>query len=225
MEGITRTIKGTRGDLQATYLPITVDNVGPHQWKKNFDQAQIRQVVITHYPSARPNSSLVSNLFELEAFGIESAADHENVRVNWVTVPQGMSQQDVEEQLAKFKDATIYRIMADDVELVLSEEQLFAADSDEYPYTLDDARCNSIVMDVQESGIPCAISKYGELLPEAVEMDEKGNVITIKDENKLQYRATGFTRNFTADVDVRADMDATVEIIPVGENADVAKAL
>ena len=208
----TRSITTDRGTLERTWLPITVDEVGQNPWNNGKDRAQLRQRRITAYPAATVNSENTDNLFELSAFGLDTAEEHESVLVGWLDVPVGTSVQEVEKQLKKFPNATIFRIMGNHIEDVLTKGQLYAAYSDEYPdYDIDKAKRSHIVMLPQKDGSIYPITKDGILLTEAVKMDADGKVTEILDETGLQYRATGFRLEYAEDVDKR---DAIVKAKP-----------
>ena len=121
-------VKTSRGTLEKEWFPITVDNVGPNPWNDKADRAQLRQIIVTRYPGATVNSEHVDNLFELSEYGIDSEQEHESVRVCWADVPKGMTVQQVENQLKRYPNATIYRIIGDDISDVLTKGQLYAAD-------------------------------------------------------------------------------------------------
>ena len=198
-------VRTSRGVIPITYGPAYVVDVREHTFRDDVAQAELRQIVTRHYPSARPYSSLIDPLFELEEFDFEST-DFENERVCWINIPLGKTKQDVEKQLKTVPDATIYRILADKVEMVLSEEQNFALKSDQFDYSLDQAKRSHLIMLVQESGIPCPVSSAGVWLEEAVELNENGRVTAILDESELQYASKGFSLSFKEDVDLRANV-------------------
>ena len=210
---MNKTIETNRGTLEVTLGKVTVDSVGPHPFHEGErDQAQIRQVYITHYPSSRPNSSLVEDLFEISEFGLESSLDAENVRVTWIDIPLGTTQQQVEAQLEKFQESTVYRILGDDVRQVMTAGQMHAAHSDEYPdYDTDKAKRKHVVMRVnQKSGLPVPITKDGQELEGSVTLTENGKVAEIIDETGFQYRATGWARNYKEDIDLREPSERIV---------------
>jgi hypothetical protein len=198
-------VRTPRGVIPVTYGPVRTIDVREHTFRDDVAQAELRQIVTRHYPSARPYSSLIDPLFSLEEFDFEST-DYENERVCWINIPLGKTKQDVEKQLKTVPDATIYRILADKVEMVLSEEQLFALKSDDFDYSLDQAKRSHLVMLVQESGIPCPVSATGVWLENSVELDENGKVTAILDESGLQYASKGFSLSFKEDVDLRANV-------------------
>lgn len=214
-KGTQREIKTSRGMISATYSPIEVVAVREHAFRKDVDQAELRQTVTRHYPGARPYNSNTQAIFEISEFGFESQ-DHEGVRVAWINVPKGKTVQDIEKQLAKYPDATIYRILADDVKLVLSEEQLFAAKSSDFPdYDLNKAMLNHVVIQFDDNGVPCAISSAGEFMEDAVLADENGKALEILKEDKLQYISKGFNLTWCDDVDLREAVERISSEEPV----------
>lgn len=196
-------LKTPRGVIPVTYGPIRVVDVREHTFREDVAQAELRQTVIRHYPSARPSNSLIDDLFELQEFGFESA-DFENERVCWINIPLGATKQQVEEKLAKFPEAVIYRILADNVEEVLSAEQLFAIKSDQYDYTMDQATKAHIIMLVGDDGVARPVAASGEVLTGSVELDENGRIAQILEPDaNFQYASKGFSLQYKEDVDLR----------------------
>ena len=201
----TRTVdvKTPKGMIQATYGPIVVADVREHSFRDDVAQAELRQTVTRHYPSARANNSITDALFSAGEFDF-SSSDFEQVRVVWINIPLGKTKQDVEKQLEKFVDATIYRMLADNVQQVLSAEQLHAIDSPDFDYSLESAQRSHIVMAVDDDGMPRAIASNGETLVGAVELDADGKITAILEPAGLQYSSKGFALNQTDDIDLRA---------------------
>ena len=199
----TREVKTQRGLIPASYSPIEVVAVREHSFRDDVDQAEIRQTITKHYPGARPYSSNIDPLFNISDFDFD-ATDHDNVRVCWLNVPKGKTKQDVEKQLASYPEATIYRILADEVELVLSEEQLHAIKDPEFDYTLPQAKMGHVVIGIdEESGEFMAVSSAGEFMNDAVETDENGKCTKILKEKKLQFISKGFSLEWCDDTDLR----------------------
>jgi hypothetical protein len=226
MEGKTIEIQTSRGVIFATYQPVKVVDVREHTFRDDVAQAELRQIVTRHYPSARPYSSQIDPLFEIEEFGFEST-DFDGERVCWINIPMGKTKQDVEKQLAKHSEATIYRILADKVQMVLSEEQLFALASADFDYNEEQAKKSHLIMLNQESGIPCPVSSTGKWLENSVELNEVGKIITILDETGFQYASKGFSLSFRKDVDLRAKVlvvESQPRAVSSDAEVDVAKA-
>lgn len=200
-------VKTPRGMLPVTYGPLRVIEVRKHTFRDDVAQAELRQTVVRHYPGARPNNSNTDSLYEISDFGFTSQ-DFENERVVWINIPLDKTEQDVKKQLEKFPEATIYRILADNVEQVLSEEQLFAIKSDQFDYSLEQAKCAHVIMLVGDDGMARAVSSNGDILDGAVEQDENGKVVKILDETGLQYASKGFSLSWKEDVDLRISATA-----------------
>jgi hypothetical protein len=215
-----KTIQTPRGSLAVTYQAIVLMAVTEHQWRTDVSQAELRQIVTKHYPSARPYSSLQDELYTPGEFKFESK-DFDNERVCWINVPLGVTEQDVKERLAKFPEAVIYRILADNVEQVLSQEQLHAIKSDQFAYTLDDARRSHITMLVNEkTGVPCPISATGEWLENTVSLKDNGRIAEILvPDAPFQYSSKGFSMTYKEDVDLRATVER-VESAPAAETVN-----
>lgn len=109
--------------IQQTETPITVDSVSPNAFKKGVDQAQIRQTVMTIYPSTRVTNSLTSGLFNSGDFKLPAGKSFESTRITWIPVPQGTTLAQVEKELSKNPKARIARVISNNLEDVLTEEQ------------------------------------------------------------------------------------------------------
>lgn len=109
--------------IQQTESPITVDNVGPSAFKKGVDQAQLRQTVLTIYPSARVTNSLTSGLFESGDFKLPAGQSFSSTRVTWIPVPKGTTLAQVEKELSRNPKARIARVISNNLEDILTEEQ------------------------------------------------------------------------------------------------------
>jgi len=229
MKSRTVNVKTPKGMIQATYGPVRVTDVREHKWRDDVAQAELRQSYTKHYPSARANNSLTDALYDQSEFGF-SSSDFEQERVCWINIPLGKTKQDVEKQLEKFEEATIYRIIADNVEQVLSAEQLFAIDSPDFDYSLEKAANSHVVALPDEDGIPVAISKFKDanneaiMLPDALEVDENGKVTAILKPEGLQYQSKGFSLTAVDDTDLRvASLSPELEAMTQGKVVDEAK--
>ena len=221
MKSRTVEVKTKRGMIQVTYGPLEVADVREHSFRKDVAQAELRQTVTKHFPSARANNSITDALYGMDEYNFESK-DYENVRIAWINIPLGKTKQDVEKQLEKFTEATIYRIIANDCRMVLSQEQLHAIQSPEFEYTLPQAEKTHIVMKIRDDGQPVAVSSVGDELTGAVELDENGKVENILEYEGVQFQSKGFALSHTPDVDLRPE--AIVETTPASsEVLDEAK--
>lgn len=103
--------------------PITVDTVAPHTYKAGISQAQLRQDVITTYPSARVGNSKSDSLFSIDAFNLPDGQSFNSTRVTWINVPDGTSVDQVIEALTATPNGRIYCQISYKVEDVMTAEQ------------------------------------------------------------------------------------------------------
>lgn len=208
-------VETSRGKRTMVYGPVRVVSIRDHTFRQDgsgkplMAQAELRQTVSTLYPSARTNSSNIQKLYNEEEFGISSNA-FENERVCWINIPLGKTKQDVEKKLSEHPDATIYRIMADNVEEVLSEEQLWAIREGTFGLTLDSFKKTHVTrLRSKQNGRLCPVSAHGEWLWNSVEVDPDSpteKITNIIDDSKFQYNSKGFSLEFQQDVDLRAEV-------------------
>lgn len=177
--------------IKVQFGPLKVRKVEEDKYKKGMFQAELEQVVTTIYPSAKVKSSKSDNIFSMEDFGIEDGKAFTSTRVTWMKVPAGSTVESVTAKLAEFPNAKIRREIANDVELVMTEEQLNSLYSDEFPdYTLEFARDKFLVR-----------GKDGEALP------------------VVQYSQNFFSADGKADVDLRTDVSEAEAISKLAEEA------
>ena len=69
--------------MKKTFSKISIDNIKENSYKPQFDQAQLRQVVTTSYPTVK----IGNDLFDEEDFNLEST-EFESVRIAWVNIPK-----------------------------------------------------------------------------------------------------------------------------------------
>lgn len=159
---------------------ITVDSVEEHKFKADMDSAQIRQIVTTTYPSGRIANSKSDSLFDVDDFDMEEGASFSSTRVAWLNVPKGTTVAEVKAKLRAMPDARIRREIANDVELVLTEEQLNAVSNEEIDYSLEKAEESHRICDKDGDAIEPA--QYSQ------------NFFSIKGEVDGDYRTeTGST--------------------------------
>lgn len=168
MEKIT-----TESGIVLTYGAITVDHVKEHEYKKGMFQAQLRQTVEKTYPAARITNDKSDNIFDLEEFDIEEGETYESERVCWIPVPEGATKKSVQKRLDDIKEARIWREIADEVELVLTDGQLNAILSDDFEITKEDFEERYLVRDRNGEGLK----------------DDDGNAIIIYSQNHFSTKA------------------------------------
>jgi hypothetical protein len=111
---------------------ITVDSVDENPYKEGQYQAQIRQTVTKIYPGGGIGNSNADLLFEDDADETPDGQSFESIRVTWLPLAKERSVSDIQKQLRKSPDANIWKIISDDVEDILTEEQLVAAENEKY---------------------------------------------------------------------------------------------
>lgn len=106
--------------MEKVFSKITVDGVsdGLNSVK---DQAQLRQVVTSLYPSVQGN-----DLFNSKEFGGESAK-YDSTRITWLDVPVGTTAEEVQKRLDEFPNARIQRTLGLKINLSASQIQARAA--------------------------------------------------------------------------------------------------
>ena len=176
------TLQNTNG-ITKTFNPIVVRKVEEHKYKKGIMQAEIAQIITTTYPSARIANSKAGNIFDISEFdGLEEGKSYESTRVTWIDVPQGSTVESITARLAQFPKAKIRKELANKVELVLTEEQLNAANDPNLPdYTLESAKGRFLVKD--SNGIPLPVEMYAQnfFSPEGAEDLDMRSVVTADD--------------------------------------------
>jgi len=109
--------------IKKEFSAITVDHVEPHTFKPEQSQAQIRQVVTTTYPSQVVGNSATDSLFDIKEFKLKDGQSFSSKRVAWIPVPNGTSVEQVKKILSTLPRARIYRMISNELDDVLTEEQ------------------------------------------------------------------------------------------------------
>lgn len=122
----------TDSGIKVQFGPIEVDHVEKNEYKKDQYQAQIRQEVTKIYPAGKLGNSNADLLFASDVEEAGDGQEYTSTRVTWLPLAKKRSEKQIKEQLSKFPKANIWRIISDNVEDVLTEEQQVAADLDRY---------------------------------------------------------------------------------------------
>jgi len=146
--------------IKVEFGKITVDHVEPNPYKDAMDQAQIRQTVTKTYPSGRVSSSKSDSLFDADDFDLEEGASYTSTRVTWLNVPKGTTVADVKAKLRALPDARIRKELANDVMLVLTEEQENAIKNDEINFTFEKAQEKLRICD--KDGVAIEPAQYSQ---------------------------------------------------------------
>jgi len=110
-------------EIKKTFGKIVVDLVAPHTFKKGIFQAQVRQVVITEYPSMRIGNSKADLLFGLDKFTVPDGQKFSSVRVTWLPIPSDLKVEEVQAAIDAVPTARIYKTLSNKLEDVMTVEQ------------------------------------------------------------------------------------------------------
>lgn len=154
------------------------------EWqKKGTKTAQLRQTVTTtsEYPSAKVSNNMNDNIFEESEFGFDAQV-FESIqnRVAWINVPEALTIKEVEERLAKFPGATLYRVL--DNRPILTDDQNYAIGAG--LRTMDNFAASQVVRYPEDH----------ETMPNMIIADKAG---------KIQYKAVFFSNTPKEDTDNR----------------------
>ena len=159
--------------IRVTDGKLTVDHVS-EGLNDAHDQAQLRQVVTSHYGVTQADSELTDNVFEDADCG-EGKTFEEN-RVAWIKVPKGTTKEQVEQMLDNYPTGRIYKILSN--QPVLTTEQKNAMEQKLNSKTLKDYQESQQVVDAD------------------------GNPVFY--DGKAQYRVTFFSKAGKSDEDRRS---------------------
>lgn len=111
--------------MNKSFGSITVDVIKEgYKTQKGINQAQLRQLVTTEYPSARVgNSFTVKGLFDVSEFNLVPGESYESCRMAWVDVPAGTTVEQVIARLDTLPNARIGVVYSHKLEDTLSAEQ------------------------------------------------------------------------------------------------------
>src|SRR3990172_7492151 len=151
--------------------PLAVSRVYKGDFQKDGTiTAEIKQTVetVSHYPMQVVVDSLQDNIFSTKDFKFEEKKfENKEVRVAWIDVPQGLSEDQVREKLATFKAANLYRILSN--RPILSDRQQHAIDNPDLPNVTMSTFANSQAV------------RYPENHPNA-------GALALDKNGKIQYR-------------------------------------
>lgn len=115
-----------RKEVEKSTISITRVYEAPYQ-KPGTLSAEVKQTIETtsFYPTKSVSNNMQDNIFAVEDFGItETPYKAVENRVAWIPVPIGTTSETVALQLAKFPQATIYKVM--DSKPILTSDQVRA---------------------------------------------------------------------------------------------------
>lgn len=144
--------------------------------------AELKQTVktVSYYPSKSVSNDMQDNVFGTEQFGYQDHKyENEEVRVAWINVPADATEDSVMEQLNKFPNATLYKVLSN--KPILTSDQKYAVEAE---LTTKDILAASQVI------------RYGEGA-------ENAGSLILDENGKLQYRRVFFKTQATPDQDLR----------------------
>lgn len=159
--------------------------------KEGSETCELKQTVtvLSYYPSKSVKSDLGDNLFDANDFGYsEKEFKQERTDVAWIIVPKGTTVDTVKAMLAKVDKATLYRIISN--KPILTDNQKYAITQG--LKTMDDFADAQVV-------------RYGS----SIEGHEEGELV-LDSNGKVQYKATFFSKEAKADIDLRTSDPADV---------------
>ena len=110
---------------------LTVSRVFQNMYQKEGTvTAELRQAVVTksYYPSKQIANEMQDNIYGQGDFGFEEQeyTNTEN-RVSWIDVPVGTTKEQVEQKLATFQAAGLYRVLSNHP--ILTSSQVYAVNN------------------------------------------------------------------------------------------------
>lgn len=170
--------------IKKQFSKITVDSVTPHQFKKGLFQAQLRQSVVTEYPSMRVGNSKADLLFGLDKFKLPEGQMFKSERVTWIPLPSDMKVEEVQAAIDAEPKARIYKTLSNKLEDVLTQEQHQAIQRG--LKSVEDFRKSRLVKD-----------KEGKELPGTPQYAQNFLSLTLKEDEDFREVKTTFVENNT----------------------------
>lgn len=182
--------------MKKSFSNITVDSVNAgFKSDKGVDQAQLRQVVNTEYPSVRLNNSLSQGgLFEENEFNLTPGQTFESTRMAWISVPAGTSVEEVVARLANLPNARIGVVISHNLEDVLTDEQKAARKAE--------------------------LVSNETLYDRHVVKDSEGNIV-----QPVQFKSTFFATTAVEDIDLRPETTNFIAAAPANTEVNALQAV
>lgn len=180
-----KVVKPKRIRKEVSKSNILVTKVYKLEYQKEGTQtAELKQQIITktHYPSKVIANNLQDNVFSANEFNFEeSVFENKETRVTWISVPEDVTIQEVQERLNKLNNPTLYKILSN--RPILTETQEYAINNPELDVTLDTFANKQVVRypEGHENAGELALDTYG----------------------KVQYKAIFFSKEEKEDIDLR----------------------
>lgn len=173
--------------------------------------AHVSQDRVTTYPAQRMDSGFGDGLFdnpEGESF--------ESTRHTLVPVPEGSTEESVATKLGEFDEATIYRVLSNNLDDVISDKErqaiangLIEKSSLEPRYLVQDSDGN-VFANVTVDG---EILEDDDRIVGKIVKSEEGNSVEITNPNAiLEYKRDIFSRTYREDVDSRVKANVAQQV-------------
>lgn len=134
--------------------------VEPHKFIDGIFNATLKIKVATGGPSVANSKS--NSFFQSDDFNGALDGKYTSTRVTWMKVPAGTTIEQMNQLIASHPDCCIYRIIANEVEPVLTNEQHAAIASDKYPSINLEYYASVQSLRVSADGITPIDDKYGQ---------------------------------------------------------------
>ena len=188
------TVERIRKEVSKSGIAISRIYQADYQ-KEGSMTAELKQTIKTtsFYPSKSVSNDMQDNIFGTKEFGYaEQSYENEEVRVAWINVPKNATEASVMEQLNKFPEATLYKVLSN--KPILTSDQKYAVK--EGITSLEAIASKQVV-------------RYGD-------GHENAGSLVLDPNGKVQYRQVYFKANAIEDQDLRtaepSDFYATEEI-------------
>lgn len=180
-----------------------------HYQKPGTITAELKQQVSAEiiYPDKIIRNNLQGNIFDTEDFEVTGKVFTSNrIDVTWITVPKNSTLESVKEQLAKFPNATLYRILSNHP--IMSDSQKLYYDS------LIESGQESLAFKFEETVANSQLLTYSQDSPEG--MYYKGDLL-LDINGKPQYKAcfldeTGKKEDLDLKTKEPSDFYSTIEV-------------
>ena len=165
--------------------------------------AHLSQTRETYYPSRRMDTGFGDGLFE-NSLGEPFV----QTRHTLINVPNGETVENVATMAAKFEESTIYRILSNNIEDVLSSKD---AEAVAQGLTTKENLASKYVLRDSAGNVYARVTQDGEILDNTVVGTiVDGNIDLTVENALLEYKRDIYSREYKEDVDLRVKIEAKV---------------
>lgn len=216
-------IKRSNGSVLTLEKVVVVNTYTNEFDGRKSVSAHLTQKRLTAYPAKRMDTGFGSGLFETEV-----GKPYEQTRNTLVSVPENTDVNQVVEQLNKFADACIYRIVSNNIDDVVSDREkqaiangLIEKESLKPRYVVRDSEGN-VYSNMTQDGE--RLEGDNRIIGKVVTTDE-GQFLEITNPNALlEFKRDIFSREFVEDIDNREYRDALRQQVNVDEHENALPA-